>query len=320
MTAPLITRQPFKALYLLGSLAFIGVRVPFWALYFIPASFPIIFTASSVEQGTETPLSGKRSKGWVVIHPARSDAYTGAVTLDKHTKPEPIGGTWYPKMLEKYNRGEIVLHIRGSGFVIGNGRHQDSGFTAKLILENTQAAYAFFPQYRLSSRKGNRFPAALQDVITSYGYLTETLNIPASNITISGDSASGNLALLFLRYLADNPDVGLPNPSCAWLWSPCSYQPREETGITVAHPNICLIGTPFATRTPIFFAAGECEAMYSDIIKTYEGLKVMPGNKVELHIESKATHDIVLNGNILGFEKEAAESVQAADKFLRACR
>ncbi|KAH8820772.1 Alpha/Beta hydrolase protein [Xylogone sp. PMI_703] len=371
MATPLITVQPFKTLYMLVSLVFIGVRVPFWTLYFIPSFLrqhpgwsyrqalmvrivrSFLLMVASVEQGTKIPLSGDASQGWVVIQPARSDAYTGVMTLDKQTRPDVIGGTWYPKTLEKYDGGEIVLHIHGGGFVVGDGRYKGSGFTAKLILKNTQAAHAFFPQYRLSSRRGNRFPAALQDVITSYCYLTETLKIPARNITISGDSAGGNLALSFLRYVADSPKAGLQSPSCAWLWSlwanpgrslvtdppffatnsgteylndplgfwcASTYEPHVETGITLAHPNICFTGTPFVSKTPMFFAVGECEALYFDIIKVYEGLKAMRENKIGLYIQRKATHDIVLFGGILGFETEATKSVEAANKFWDGCK
>jgi acetyl esterase/lipase len=370
MASRIITRQPFKALYVLYASLFTGIRIPFWIIYYVPSFLrqhrewtyrqalfvrivrEFVLITSRAENGTATPLRGKESKGWVVVQPAKSDVYTGVVIQDKQTKPEPVGGTWYPKTLEKYTGGDIVLHTHGGAFVIGDGRQRDSGYTAKTILKNTKASHAFFPQYRLSSN-GSRFPAALQDVITSYYYLTETLAIPAEKITISGDSAGANLTLSLLRYIADNPEAGLPNPGCAWLWSiwadpgralitdppffagnqhtdylsdafgtwgARTYQPRPETGITMAHPNICFLNTAFATPTPIFFSVGECEALADVITKSYEGMKAVPSNKVELHIQNNAAHDIVLVGDLLGFEKQADVSMKAANNFLELCK
>ena len=364
MAGSLITRQPFKTLYYLVATAYMGIRIPFWIIYFIPSflrqhpqwSFrqalvvrvlsAVLNTMSLTENGTATPLSGNAKKGWVVVQPARADAYTGVVSKDKLTKPVPIGGTWYPKTLQKYNGEDIVLHIHGGAFVIGDGRPADSGFTAQSILKHSKAKYAFFPQYRLSCN-GAPFPAGLQDVITSYVYLTETLEIPASKITISGDSAGANLSMSLLRYIADHPGANLPNPACAWLWSlwvdpgkslvgghfstnahtdylndafgawgARTYTPRRETGLTIAHPNICFTGNAFATPTPLFFAIGECEALQKDILQAAQEFKKVPGNKVEIQVQDKAVHDIILLGNIVGFEKENTAAVKAANKFL----
>jgi acetyl esterase/lipase len=369
MASLLTTRQPFKSIFLLLSTAYTAARIPFWIVFFIPAALrqhrqwtfrqafvvrvltAFLKTMSIAEHGKATPLKGKASKGWVVISPARPDAYTGVVIKDKKTTPETIGGTWYPKTLEKYAGEEIVLHVHGGAFVIGDGRAGDSGFTATTLLKHTKASYMFFPQYRLSCND-SPFPAALQDVITSYLYLTETLAIPANKITISGDSAGGNLCLSLLRYIADSPDAGLPSPRCAWLWSVWvdpgralikppffaanahtdylndafgtwgarAYTPRPETGLTMTHPNIRFTEAPFATPTPLFFSQGGCEALCHDIIKVGEAFKVVPGNKVELQVQDKAVHDIILLGNIVGFEKEAIEAAKAADLFLDGCK
>jgi acetyl esterase/lipase len=104
--------------------------------------------------------------------------------------------------------------------VIGDGRQADCGFAAKNLLEHTSATHVICPQYRLASNPGGRFPAQLQDAITSLLYLTEEMQVPASKITISGDSAGGNLCLALLRYISDNPKAAVPSPGCAFLWSP----------------------------------------------------------------------------------------------------
>lgn len=88
----------------------------------------------------------------------------------------------------------------------------------------------------------------------------------------------------------------------------------------MSHPNICFIGTAFATQTPLFFSIGECEALCADMTRVYQEFKAIPGNKVELQVQSKAVHDIVLVGHIVGFENEAAVAAVAANKFLESCK
>jgi len=104
--------------------------------------------------------------------------------------------------------------------VIGDGRQDDCGFAAKTLLQHTSATHVLCPQYRLASNPGGRFPSQLQDAITSFLYLIEELKVPANQITISGDSAGGNLCLALLRYIADNLKAAVPSPGCAFLWSP----------------------------------------------------------------------------------------------------
>jgi acetyl esterase/lipase len=178
------------------------------------------------------------------------------------------------------------------------------------------------------------------------------MKISANKITISGDSAGGHLCLSLLRYIADNPDTKLPNPACAWLWSPWvnpgaalipgsfsqipheptdylnegfgawgsrSIKPSAASGITLEHPNTAIQGNAFATPTPLFFSAGECEMLYYDHVKTYEQFRAVQGNKVRMEIERGAVHDIILIGHVVGFEKEAALGAKRAGEFLDTC-
>lgn len=88
-----------------------------------------------------------------------------------------------------------------------------------MVLKQTGANFVFMPQYRLSSHANCQFPAALQDAMTSYCYLTQELGVSGSKIILSGDSAGGNLVLALLRYLADSGErFKLQVPSAAWLW------------------------------------------------------------------------------------------------------
>lgn len=107
----------------------------------------------------------------------------------------------------------------GGAFVTYTGRNEDGAFASATILKQTKASHVFMPQYRLSHGDNTRFPAALQDVVTAYCYLTQELGVPASKIVLSGDSAGANLVMAFVRYLADHgKEVELDNPKAAWLW------------------------------------------------------------------------------------------------------
>lgn len=64
------------------------------------------------------------------------------------------------------------------------------------------------------------FPVALQDAVTAYAYVLNTLNVRPENVVISGDSAGGNLALALLPYMHEEGELVLPHPRAALLWSP----------------------------------------------------------------------------------------------------
>lgn len=312
---------------------------------------------SAIEIKTHLKLEpGGGGDNFITIKPGRSDKYVGVVTQDAEIKPQTIGGTWYPSRPSSPSAvGRVVLHFHGGAYVVGDGRSKDAGFAAKTFIEHTQTSqttHVLAPQYRLASNPRGRFPAFLQDGITSLLYLTETLGIPAENVTISGDSAGGHLCLTLLRYIHDNPDAGLPNPKCAWLWSPWvnpggslvpgsfaqspnqptdylkesfgvwgarAIKPSEASGISLEHPNLCFLDNAFATPTPLYFSVGECEVLYHDDLKTYEDFKAVPGNKVRLEIEKAAVHDIILIGQLVGFEKEAILAAKRAGDFLNTC-
>jgi acetyl esterase/lipase len=342
-------------------------------LYFLPASFrPVskwsytqavrvrllksaVKTMWTVEM--KTPLSlkpGKEGKQFVVIEPATSSSYQGIVLKDPEIKPGKLGGTWYPEVLTKETeKADVVIHFHGGAYAIGDGRKADAGYAAKTICQNTPATHVFCPQYRLASNPNCRFPAQLQDAITSLQYVIQTLGVPASRVTISGDSAGGNLALALLRYIHDHPQANLPNPVCAFLWSPWpdpagsliagtfenalnaltdyltegfgawgarTLAPKYSTGITLEHPNIDFQRHPFKTETPLLWSAGECETLYHSIVETYDGFKGIEGNKCELQVEKGAVHDIILTAPVVGFEAEAVLGAKKAGKFLEGLR
>jgi acetyl esterase/lipase len=367
--AGLITFQPFKALYVLISILYELARFPLWVLlYTLPAGRPHpqwtlqqairmrvvkLFLKHISAIRVKTPLSllpGKEGDRFSVVKPQDDWAYKGPA-VDAEIKPEAIGGTWTPEALQRsqVDDADVVLHFHGGAFVIGNGRDEDTGFLANTFLKHGRVTHVFTPAYRLSSNPGGRFPAALQDAITAYLHLTEKLQIPASRITISGDSAGGNVALALLRYINEHgKSLGMPWPGCVWLWSPwvnvdaamdqksMLKSPQYATdylGPTFGHwgastvavkhspqdPYLSPLGKPFESKSPIFVQTGRAEVLYEDdcqIAKEYQA----EGATVKLLVQPKCPHDIILTGPIIGFAKEAQEAAKQAGEFLRANR
>lgn len=125
-----------------------------------------------------------------------------------------------------------MLPSKGGAFVLDLPLASPTGFLAKTLVEHAKVDAIFAVRYRLSAYGGkNPFPAALQDVLTSYLYLVRTLRVDPAGITVSGDSAGGNLVIGLLRYLEEHgAALGIPKPGRAFLVAPWvapghSFQP-----------------------------------------------------------------------------------------------
>jgi len=206
---------------------------------FKAAVFNLAFTELSPALSLKPGKDGDR---FMCMKPAKPDLYqVEPLGVDDSVKPLVVGGTWYPRRPTMGDDVQLVvlhfhgmcimlwhLHVRGSilttsrtggAFIANTGRTHEGGSVASMVLEQTKASHVFMPQYRLSSHVDCQFPAALQDAITSYCYLTQELGVPGSKIILSGDSAGGNLVLALLRYFADYGErFKLQVPSAAWLW------------------------------------------------------------------------------------------------------
>ena len=200
-------------------------------------------------------------------------------------------------------------------------------------------------QYRLASDPACTFPAAVQDAVTGYNHLLN-MDIPASNIVISADSAGGNIAIALLRYLSSADGKSLPSPSAALLWSPSvdlasQCDPRSIdlhrnnisdyiTGFTLVwgvnayipssmestDPYFSPLRHPFSTPTPLWIMVGSAEVLYDTIVEFADQMRGMEGNRVTPYEAPSAPHDIVYIGHVLGWAKEADAGAQAAAEFL----
>ncbi|KAI0539775.1 alpha/beta hydrolase fold-3 domain-containing protein [Xylaria digitata] len=309
-----------------------------------------IFLISRTETPVPLPLEpGKEKDRWEKLEPFPKDVYRGPLESES-VEPTLIGGTWYPKKpADPASAGPVVLHIHGGAFVIGDGRIANSGPMVDLFLKHGKTGPVFAPQYRLSSRPTSApFPAAVQDTLTSYLYFVRTLGIPASNITISGDSAGGNLVIALLRYILEyGEELNIPQPKCAVIIAPwvapvkflwpeivitsnpnyhsdflglelCRWGAKTYTrGVSPEHPYIVPLGHPFKTPVPMLVTFGGAEILAVDGVEWAREMERVEGNKLETYIEPDAPHDTVLIGHIIDFRESSEGVARKIGEFIR---
>jgi acetyl esterase/lipase len=370
----ILTKQPIKGLYVFLAIAFELSRMPYFLLkYIFSYGRPhqawtlrqafgmrmfssLLYHIASFEIITPLPLTPRPEKErWVTMKPAEDEMYQGPLRSNNNVKPVEIGGTWYPASLtlgSEKNNIKIFLHIHGGAFVTGDGRTEQTGYCANMLLKHATATHVFCPQYRLStlpvSTTSNPFPAAIQDCLTSYLYLVRDLKLSPKDIVLSGDSAGGNLAISLLKYIVDyGSELGISKPSACLLWSPWinpadtsssfvydneNYRtdylaPVYQTWGTTAYagiPGLSTLSQPyishkkraFKTDVPIWVNTGGAEILTFDHQEWTEGMKAA-GNDVTLFVEKNAPHDTLLVGNLIGFDKELRNSAKEAGEWLR---
>jgi acetyl esterase/lipase len=355
-----LTSHPGKALWVLGAVLITLARLPFVSLYYIfrrpnpkwtlrqtlMNDLMRAFLYHSAVVQAKTPLKlepGSEGERFVTI-PAVQNNHLKGVLNDEMIKPVITAGTWYPSLPPKGYTGKLLLHFHGGGYSIGEGRAADAAYAGKTLTDNT-APYALFVQYRLASNNGGRFPAALQDALSSYIFLLSE-GYDSQNIVISGDSAGGHIALSLLRYLSTEVDLG--SPRALLLWSPsinleaardpsvADNSPHYATDYIIGNfqswgaknfteglelsagklrPYIVQSGYPFHSLSPIWVCVGGAEILGPDGIRIAEELREH-GNMVETHIISGAPHDVMFVGNLMGFEDEAVEATKLAHRFI----
>ena len=122
-----------------------------------------------------------------------------------------VAGEWVRHGQDNGQRSLLYLH--GGGYMLGCPEaYRD--LTGRLAI--AAAADLFVADYRLAPE--DPFPAALEDALACYRALIND-GIPASSITIAGDSAGGGLTLATLVALRE---AGDPLPAAAVCLSPWS--------------------------------------------------------------------------------------------------
>ena len=279
-----------------------------------------------------------------------ADLYKGPLS-DPSIQPGKLGLTWTPARPPPAAlvKPELIvdLHFHGGGFAIGNGRDSDTGYLAKTLLRHMGCTHVCTPQYRLSSSAGGRFPAPVQDALTSYLHLVRERGIPARQIVVSGDSAGANIALGLLRYIHEHgAELDIPAPRAVALWSPwvdvsaavkqdMKMSPHYRTdylnkqfgrwgALTVSDggavdlegPYLSPLHHPFKMEEdiPMFIHGGDAEVLYPDIQLFAERYGKLGWN-VHLTTAENSPHDILLLGPLVGFAKEAESGAREAGAF-----
>jgi epsilon-lactone hydrolase len=106
-------------------------------------------------------------------------------------------------------RDQVILYVHGGAYVIGSAKAA-SGMAAGLAA--AAGIDTFVPDYRLAPE--HPYPAACDDILNCYRTLLHQKNV---HISVAGDSAGGGLVMSLLLNVRKH---GLPQPSCAVLWSP----------------------------------------------------------------------------------------------------
>ncbi|RFU34163.1 hypothetical protein B7463_g2160, partial [Scytalidium lignicola] len=257
-----------------------------------------------------------RSHQSTAIPRSKKPIYQGPLA-DGMVTPLTINASWYPEPPEpsqdSTSAQQVLLHFHGGGYLTGSSGQMDSGYMARKLIPQL-APIALFPDYRLSCTQLGRFSAALQDAVSAYQFLLD-MGYQAANIVLSGDSAGGHLALGLLRYISEHPQLDIPAPGCAFLWSPwidvanssikthllaretyaTDYLPSAfivwaaesiapKRAVDVQSPYITFSGRPFKTATRLWIHAGGLELFSKEIINFARQMAGSEGNTVELYV------------------------------------
>ena len=96
-----------------------------------------------------------------------------------------------------------------------------------------------------------------------------------------------------------------------------STRSKTKTRITRDSEWISPRSHPFATSIPVWIQFGAQEVLQTEIKEFGEAMQKIQGNKVNLIVEKLANHDVLLVGNLTGFETEADRMGAEAGRFVK---
>ncbi|ROW02996.1 hypothetical protein VMCG_05751 [Cytospora schulzeri] len=365
---PVVSYQPIRTIYRLIKLTTALAKAPFWIIRaLIPAlrqhpkwTYKQSLTVSiaramisvrSTIAITETQSLEPKTQGdrWARLQPFDDELYVGPLLSEK-VRPGEAGGTWYPALpADPKSLKKVIMHIHGGAFVEYTGRDDDSGYLCNRLLSAGGFDAVFAPQYRLAGHAGrDPFPAALQDVLTCYLYLVRTLGVSPGNLTVSGDSAGGNLAAALLRYLERfGEGLGVPLPGRVVLVSPW-VQPAEAVGVDYTRwrehgtdflpvgfltwgleayglqsdrygdcgEYVNSLGHPFRTSVPVLVTVGSVEILCPQDVRWVDEMRGVEGNRIELDFQEAAPHDVLFVGDKMGWDETVVDVMGKIGKFV----
>jgi epsilon-lactone hydrolase len=227
--------------------------------------------------------------------------------------------------------GRVLLFLHGGGYELGSLR-SDGELAARL--GRASGMRVLFPEYRLAPE--HPFPAAIDDVLAAWRWLSTSQNLAAQSLAVAGDSAGGGLAVALLVALRD---AGEALPAAAALMSPTVDLTSSGASMTDrvgqdpistpamlgqfasgylagADPKTPLASPLFATLTglpPLLIQAGTADLLLSDSERLATAA-AHAGVDVTLQIGEGLPHAYPI---MLG-TPEAAQATQQTGTFLRA--
>jgi epsilon-lactone hydrolase len=246
----------------------------------------------------------------------------------RHVSAGGVDGEWIVPADAPHDKA--IIYFQGGGFRIGSvASHRD------LIARMAEASgcRVLAINYRLAPE--HRFPAALDDALTAYGYLRDQGLRPA-DIAFVGDSAGGNLVLAAMLAARDR---GEPLPVAAAVMSPwtdlaangASYDSRAKADpihqraliLALAKNYLGKDGNPCDPRAsplyadlaglpPLLVQAGDRETVRDDATELATKAKAA-GVEVELQIWDDMIHVFQMFPEI----PQAREAIVGLANFLR---
>ncbi len=134
--------------------------------------------------------------------------YSGGISVERVSGR--VSGEWI-RTKDKQKSGAI-LYLHGGGYVACSPQTHRP-ITSRLAKLTHLPVFA--AEYRLAPE--NRFPAALDDAVVAFRWLTAENGILPEEIAIGGDSAGGGLTISTLVRLRE---LGHPLPACVFGFSP----------------------------------------------------------------------------------------------------
>ena len=167
-------------------------------------------------------------------------------------------------------------------------------------------------------------------------------------MVLSGDSAGGHLVLGLLKYISSQKSaLGVPRAVLVWSGAVdylalsdegvvdgsarfgSDYIPgkfaawgarRLVEGVDLGDESVVgylrLLGSPFETKVPLWICVGEVEVLAEGALEFGWQMRGVEGNVVGVKVLKDTPHDVMLMGNMLGFEREAEEGARAAKAFV----
>lgn len=198
-----------------------------------------------------------------------------------------------------------ILYLHGGGYVLGSPK---SHIAMAARLARRCLATVTTIDYRLAPE--HPYPAAIDDSVAAYRAITE--EVPASSITIAGDSAGGGACLATLGVLRD---AGEPLPACAYLISPwtdltasgetivskAAIDPMIEPSfidsvaaqyageMPLDHPGLSPHFADLDSFPPLLIQAGSDEVLLSDSARLAANARAA-GVQVEIEIADQMWH------------------------------